>query len=169
MTVRNVLEVLVKQSVERHGQLVPIAELTYAVHIREGTEPTEDELLGLLREFSTRMARTFYFLDALDEAPLEIQYDLVDRLVSLDVQVFITSRPMQDLKSTFPEVHSFRIVAQDEDIELHIAKRLQSCPRLHSLLDRGGVSLKETLVSTVKSKCGGMYVYLPLVVSDLPF
>ncbi|KAH6888383.1 hypothetical protein BKA70DRAFT_1235469 [Coprinopsis sp. MPI-PUGE-AT-0042] len=156
VTVRSVLEVLVKQSVERHERFLPLVAQTYERHIRERTKPTEEQLLGLLREFIARTLITVYALDALDEAPVNIQLDLVKRLASLNARIFITSRPMQDLQVYFPKACCFDIAARSEDLDLHIAQKLESSPRLQSLLARGDAAQKELLISTVKSKCGGI-------------
>ncbi|KAH6901938.1 hypothetical protein BKA70DRAFT_1435536 [Coprinopsis sp. MPI-PUGE-AT-0042] len=41
VTVRNVLEILVKQILERHPDCQALIEQAYAQHLREGSEPTE--------------------------------------------------------------------------------------------------------------------------------
>jgi hypothetical protein len=156
VTVRQVLEVLVKQSVERHEILRPYAKEVYARHICEGTQPTEDQLAGLLQQFTAYMSITFYLLDALDEAPVDIQHDLVERLASLDARIFITSRPLRDVQAHFPDAHCFEIAARDRDVDLLIAKKLQSSPRLRALLGREDASVKQRVIATVKSKCDGM-------------
>jgi hypothetical protein len=52
MTVRSVLEVLVRQTIERHPAFLPLVHQVYAQHLREGTQPTEAQLLGLLCHFT---------------------------------------------------------------------------------------------------------------------
>jgi hypothetical protein len=155
LTVRGVLEVLVKQSVERHGQLKALYEEVYLPHIREGTRPTEEELLGLLWKFTKCIPESFYFLDALDEAPVEIQHDLIEKLATLNVRLFITSRHMEEVQSFFPDARCFKISAQEQDLDLHIAKRL-STPRLRTLLAQRDASFTDGVRSAIKSKCGGM-------------
>ena len=145
-----------KQSLERHNCLISRADKVYARHIREKTQPTEEELLGLLRWFTVRIPGTFYFLDALDEAPIDIQRELVDKLASVNARVFITSRPM-DVQVDFPKAHHFEIAARDQDLDLHISLKLQKTGvRLRKLLDEGDGSLKVYVISVIKSKCGGM-------------
>jgi hypothetical protein len=138
MTVRNVLEVLVKQTLERQPECRDLIEQAYAQHIREGTEPTEIELLSLLRELAGRMKCTFYILDA------------------LDVKIFITSRPLTTVQAKFPQAHIFIIAAQEVDIDLHIVKVLDECADLQEVLARAGPSLREEIISTIKQNCGGM-------------
>jgi hypothetical protein len=155
MTVRIVLEVLVKQTLERHPELQDLAEATYAQHLREDTEPTEAQLLTLLHRFTEAMAVTFYILDALDEAPKKIQLAVVDALASLNVKLFITSRPLEDVQAYFTEVHPFRIIAQDVDVDLHFSKVTKLNPALRQLFS-GDQSLRDEVLLTVKQNCGGM-------------
>jgi hypothetical protein len=155
MSVRHVLEVLVKQTLERHPEFQDLVEETYAQHLREDTEPTEAELLTLLHRFNERVAVTFYILDALDEAPKKIQLAVVEALASLNVKLFITSRPLEDVQAYFTEVHTFRIIAQDVDVDLHFAKVTKLNPTLRQLFD-GDQSLRDEVLSTVKQNCGGM-------------
>ncbi|KAH6911234.1 hypothetical protein BKA70DRAFT_1269854 [Coprinopsis sp. MPI-PUGE-AT-0042] len=72
-TVRDLLEVLVKQTVERHPASLSRCNELYNRHIREKTEPSVKELVGLLKRFmSELMMTTLCFLDALDEAPSDV-------------------------------------------------------------------------------------------------
>ncbi|KAH6888290.1 hypothetical protein BKA70DRAFT_59250 [Coprinopsis sp. MPI-PUGE-AT-0042] len=159
-TVRHFLLVLVKQTIERHANCIPIFNEVFARHIREKTPPSESELVQLLRRFSEVIAATFYFLDALDEAPPDVQFNLLKRLSTLDVKIFITSRPLAHLDACFPEAHRFSIRAQDRDLEVHIAKEIERSPLLQTILNQGGPSLRNKIMLTIKEKCEGMWVAL---------
>ncbi|KAH6911290.1 hypothetical protein BKA70DRAFT_1398828, partial [Coprinopsis sp. MPI-PUGE-AT-0042] len=85
VTVRDLLEVLVKQTIERHPASLPLCDELYARHIREQTEPSAKELLVLLKRFASElMMATYYFLDAIDEPPTDVQRDLLQALSSLN-------------------------------------------------------------------------------------
>jgi ankyrin repeat domain-containing protein 50 len=155
VSVRNILEVLVMQTLERHPDCLKVIEETYAHHLRERTEPTEAELLGILRQLIKGMDLTFYILDALDEAPTRIQLTIVQTLASLNVKLFITSRPLGTVEANFPEAHTFRIVAQDVDIDLHIVKCIKENAELQHLF-HVDPAFKEEVLSTIKQNCGGM-------------
>lgn len=99
MTVRTILEILVMQTLERHPECVGVIQQTYAKDLSERTEPTERQLLSLLHRLTEGMAATFYILDALDEAPSKIQLAIVKALASLNVKLFITSRPLKPLEA----------------------------------------------------------------------
>jgi hypothetical protein len=147
---------LVKQTVERHADCIALAEKAYARHLREKTQPTEAELLQLLQRFAGQKQGTFYFLDALDEAPDRVQLELVEKLASLGVRLFITSRPLKTVENFVPGVHSFAIAAQDYDLGLHINREIDRSPELRSLLHRAGLSVREGTVALIKDKCNGM-------------
>ena len=155
-TTQDFLEVLVKQTLERNPKCHPIACKVYARHIKEKTRPSEEELFNLLRQFTGMMLATFYFLDAMDEAPLDVQLELLEKLTSLNVGLFITSRPMDALQARFPAAHKYPIRAQDHDLDLHINKEISRSVFLQDILDAQGPELHERLVTKVKEKCGGM-------------
>ncbi|KAH6870878.1 hypothetical protein BKA70DRAFT_365676 [Coprinopsis sp. MPI-PUGE-AT-0042] len=167
LSVRNILEIIVKQTVERHPDCEWIAEKAYARHIREKTQPTESELLELLRQFTEVNAATFYFLDALDEAPDRIQVDLVLKLASLNVRLFITSRPLESVQARVPDAHRFLIVAQEGDLDLHINQEISRSRDLANLLENADPSLRDEIVLLVKSKCGGMFLHASLQLDAL--
>jgi hypothetical protein len=155
MTLRTVLEVLVKQTLERHPQCQAAVEQTYTQHLREDTEPSEVQLLALLRQLTEGMAMTFYVLDALDEAPKKVRLAVVKELATLNAKLFITSRALKSVQDNFPNAHILDIVAQAADIELHIAKAIEENAELQRLL-HAEPALRDVIFSTIKQNCGGM-------------
>ncbi|KAH6911299.1 hypothetical protein BKA70DRAFT_1146617 [Coprinopsis sp. MPI-PUGE-AT-0042] len=166
-TVRDFLEVLVKQTIERHSNCLPIFNEVYARHVRERSRPSEADLLHLLDRFTEVMESTFYFLEALDEAPSDIQLDILKKLSSLDVKLFVTSRPLPFLYASLPGIHRFTILAQDRDLDLHISKEISRGPVLQSIVNQGGPVLRQKIVSTLKQKCGGMFLHASLQLDAL--
>ncbi|KAH6905411.1 hypothetical protein BKA70DRAFT_1192258 [Coprinopsis sp. MPI-PUGE-AT-0042] len=165
-TTQSFLEVLVKQTIERHPGCLPLFNEVYGRHIREKTWPSEEELLGLLRQFTSTMV-TFYFLDALDEAPTAIQIEIIQRLTSLNVKLFITSRPLKDVEAAFLNVHRFPVVARPSDIDLHIEKEISLSGNLRAILEQGGTSLRDEVYTSIKEKCGGMFLHASLQLATL--
>ncbi|KAH6903563.1 hypothetical protein BKA70DRAFT_1110717, partial [Coprinopsis sp. MPI-PUGE-AT-0042] len=166
-TVRDFLLVLVKQTVERHADCLPLFNQVFARHIREKTLPSESELIQLLRRFAEVIAEIFYFLDALDEAPPDVQFDLLEKLSTLNVKIFITSRPLAHLDSCFPGAHRFSIRAQDRDLDLHISREIARSPVLRAILNQGGPELRDKIISAVKKKCEGMFLHASLQLDAL--
>ncbi|KAH6889029.1 hypothetical protein BKA70DRAFT_1163656 [Coprinopsis sp. MPI-PUGE-AT-0042] len=166
MTVRNILEILVMQTLERHSECQALVEQMYAQHLYERTEPTEAQLLGLLRQLTAGMAATFYVLDALDEAPVKVQLAILKTLASLDVKLFITSRPLKTVEDNFPNALTFHIIAQDTDIDLHIEKGISENAELQRVLN-ANPSLRDEIMSTIKGNCGGMFLHASLQLDAL--
>ena len=156
LTIRDVFEILVKQTVERHLECAFLAEQAYARHLHEKTQPTEAELFQLLHQCTETLPATFYVLEALDEAPERLQVDLVTKLASLNVRLFITSRPLKSVEGRVPNLCSFVIVAQEGDLDLHIEQEISRSRDLQGLLEEEEPSFKDEIVSTVKKNCGGM-------------
>ncbi|KAH6911265.1 hypothetical protein BKA70DRAFT_1099898, partial [Coprinopsis sp. MPI-PUGE-AT-0042] len=129
-------------------------------HIREKTEPSEKEVLGLLKRFTSELTTTtFYFLDALDEAPANVQLDLLDRLTSLNVKLFITSRPLKPLQARFPEAHHFPIVAQESDLDVHIGREMLRSMDLQAIIATASPGLEGRITVAIKKKCSGMFLH----------
>ncbi|KAH6909557.1 hypothetical protein BKA70DRAFT_1561777 [Coprinopsis sp. MPI-PUGE-AT-0042] len=159
ISVRRILESLLKQLVERDPGSLSIVGEVLAQHYREDTEPAEAELLDILRMLKQSRVAIFYVLDALDEAPTEVQLKLVKKLAGLGIKLFITSRPLKHLESSFPTARIFTIRAQDEDIDLHINEKIEENATLQNLLGQCDASVRAELLSTVKTKAGGMFLH----------
>jgi ankyrin repeat domain-containing protein 50 len=156
ITIRSVLEMLVKQTVELHWQCLGLAEKAYDQHLREETQPTEGELLDLLAQFNRVIPVTFYAIEALNEAPTDIQLTLVERLSSLNVKLFITSQPLPGVEEAAVGAKIVQISAQDRDLELHITQMLKKGRDVPGIVERGGPELREEIAVSVKTKCDGM-------------
>ncbi|KAH6915384.1 hypothetical protein BKA70DRAFT_575913 [Coprinopsis sp. MPI-PUGE-AT-0042] len=154
LTIRDILESLVKQIIERHFDLSPIVEGLYLKHQQEGTRPSQQQLVGMLTEFIKQGKALVFVLDALDEMRAADRPVFVGLLVSLDAKLFITSRPLDTLQTQFPQAQIFDIAAGRSDIDLHIKDFLRHCPDLMVLLK--GTDLEEHIVDTVHQKSGGM-------------
>lgn len=150
------LEVLIKQTVERHSQCYALAEQLYDQHLQEDTEPTVAELLDLLAQFTRAIPLTFYVIEALNEAPNAIQLSLVKNLSSLNIKLFVTSQPLPEVEQSFPDAEMVQITAQDRDLDLLMEQEFQKRKYLPGVMERGGPTLRKDLMATVKSKCDGM-------------
>lgn len=156
-TLRDLLEVLVRQTIERHPAALPLCKDVYSSHIREKTVPSTKELLGLLKRFTSEVTTaTFYFLDALDEAPADLRIDLLESLASLNVKLFITSRPLNGLEARIPNTHRFPICARDRDLDVHISKEISRSMELQAILADSSPGLGGRITLTIKRNCSGM-------------
>ncbi|KAH6899219.1 hypothetical protein BKA70DRAFT_1198452, partial [Coprinopsis sp. MPI-PUGE-AT-0042] len=165
LTIRDVLESLVRQLVERHIDLLPIIQDLYAKHKQERTRPTQEDLMVALVEFVKRGKILFLVLDALDEMRAEDRPILLRLLISLGAKLFITSRPLEILQQQCPTAQVFNIAASPSDIDLHIKDFLQRSPEVMALLK--GTDLRERIIEIVHRKSGGMFLHAKLQLEAL--
>ncbi|KAH6903962.1 hypothetical protein BKA70DRAFT_1110126, partial [Coprinopsis sp. MPI-PUGE-AT-0042] len=165
LTIRDILESLVKQLVERHTDLVPIVQDQYAKHKHEGTKPSPQELTRLLAEFIRGGKTLFFVMDALDEMRFEDRPVLLKLLASLDAKLFITSRPLDTLQRQHPQAHVFNIAASPFDLNLHIKEFLQHSPEVMVLLE--GTDFEEHISEVIHKKSGGMFLHAKLQLEAL--
>ncbi|KAH6902519.1 hypothetical protein BKA70DRAFT_1567667 [Coprinopsis sp. MPI-PUGE-AT-0042] len=165
LAIRDILESLVKQILERHEDLLPVVQGLYAKHKREKTKPSQHDLVGALEEFVERGKTLFFVLDALDEMRAEERPILLRLLASLDAMLFITSRPLETLQTQFPQAQVFKIAASPSDLDLHIKHFLRHSPDVVALLD--GTDLEEHIVQTIHRKSGGMFLHARLQLEAL--
>ncbi|KAH6903940.1 hypothetical protein BKA70DRAFT_1403731 [Coprinopsis sp. MPI-PUGE-AT-0042] len=165
LTVRDVLELLVKQIVERHIDLVPIIEGLYAKHKREKTKPSQQELVDALAEFTRGGKCLFFVLDALDEMRVKDRPILVNLLASLEAKLFITSRPLEILQRRHPQAQVFNIAATMSDLDLYMKDFLRHSPEVVALLE--GTDLEERIAQTIHRTSGGMFLHAQLQLEAL--
>lgn len=154
LAVRDILESLVKQIVERHLDLVPVVAGLYTKHQQERTKPSQQDLMGVLAEFVRYGKSLLFVLDAFDEMRLEDRPILLRLLASLEAKIFITSRPLELLQGQYPQAQVFNIAASPSDLDLHIKDFLRHSPEVMALLE--GTDIEERIVETIHPTSGGM-------------
>ncbi|KAH6879709.1 hypothetical protein BKA70DRAFT_1576154 [Coprinopsis sp. MPI-PUGE-AT-0042] len=165
LAIKDILESLVKQIVERHTDLVPLIEALYARHKHERTKPSQQDLMEVLEGFVRYGKTLFFILDALDEMRAEDRAILLRLLVSLDAKLFITSRPLAALQRQFADAQFFDIAANPSDLDLHIKHFLRHSPEVISLLE--GTDLEEQIAEAIHQKSGGMFLHAKLQLEAL--
>ena len=134
MAVRDILAALVRQLVERFPHLLSAVEPLYTKHSLYMTKPTQRELIDVIRSMCSCFRIAYFFIDGLDEALDDQQFDLLDTLKSIKANFFITSRPLIRLKDVLPNAQFFDIAAQNEDIELHVRRQIDRNTALGQVL-----------------------------------
>ncbi|KAH6891579.1 hypothetical protein BKA70DRAFT_1201661 [Coprinopsis sp. MPI-PUGE-AT-0042] len=162
MKVRDILAALVRQLLERFPHLLCVVEPMYAKHNLERTKPTQSELINVIRDIYSRFRIAFLFIDGLDEALYDEQFDLLDTLKSVRANVFITSRPLVRLKDVLPNVEFFGIAAKGEDIALLVSLHIVRNPDLGQVL--AGDEERETVVNKICESSCGMFLHASLMV-----
>ncbi|KAH6902562.1 ankyrin repeat-containing domain protein [Coprinopsis sp. MPI-PUGE-AT-0042] len=164
LTIRDILECLVKQIVERHADVIPLAEGLYSRHQRERTKASQQDLIGLLAQMAN-MGKTFFVLDALDELRAEDRPVLIRFLVSLEARLFVTSRPLDSLRRRFPQAQFVDLAARPSDIDIHIREFLSRNPDLLESLE--GSDYVQIIIETIRRKSGGMFLHANLQLEAL--
>ncbi|KAH6908128.1 hypothetical protein BKA70DRAFT_1562748 [Coprinopsis sp. MPI-PUGE-AT-0042] len=164
VSVTEILAALVRQQLEQCPSLLQFVEPLYKQNALQGTKLTQQELLGLLRQFSC-VIRVTYIIDGLDEASYDTQFDLVEAIASLNARFLITSRPLDRLRSTIPDAVFFEVVAHAEDIELLVAQKIQRDPRFARFLEKH--KMKGEVVAKVTQNSRGMFLHAALQIEML--
>ncbi|KAH6908060.1 hypothetical protein BKA70DRAFT_1427290 [Coprinopsis sp. MPI-PUGE-AT-0042] len=138
MKVRDILAALVRQLLERFPHLLSVVEGLYAQHSLERTTPTQTELIDVMRKIFGCFRIAYLFVDGLDEALYDEQFDLLDTLKTVPANFFITSRPLVRLKDVLPNVEFFNITAQHGDIQLLVSQHIDRNPDLRQILAAEG-------------------------------
>ncbi|KAH6919202.1 hypothetical protein BKA70DRAFT_43612 [Coprinopsis sp. MPI-PUGE-AT-0042] len=165
MSVRDILASLVRQFLERHPSLIPFAEPLYQRHSLERTKPTQADLVRLLVTMAKQFEMSYFGLDGLDEAKDDVQFNVLKIFSSLDVNFFITSRPLKMLESVLPQARHFNIAAHEDDIDLMFRERIDQNPACGHLFSRE--TFREEIIQAIKHKSSGMFLHAALQVEAL--
>ncbi|KAH6902875.1 ankyrin repeat-containing domain protein [Coprinopsis sp. MPI-PUGE-AT-0042] len=162
MKVRDILAALVRQILERYPHHLPTVKPLYTKHDLQRTSPTQSELVDVIRAICKSFKIARLFIDGLDEALYDEQFDLLATLKSVPANFFITSRPLLRLNDVLPDVKMFDIAAQNTDIELLVSQHIDRNPDLRQML-----VADEQRVRVIKKICQsshGMFLHASLMV-----
>ncbi|TFK18074.1 hypothetical protein FA15DRAFT_274980 [Coprinopsis marcescibilis] len=161
--VKDILAALVKQLLERYSSLVwQFIKPFYDHHQESGTSPSQQDLLDLLQQISNSgvFSMSYYVIDGLDEAPGDVQIDIISAFNSMGINFCLTSRPIDSLKEYVPRAVYVNIVVKNPDVLLLIEQRVERMPALRRLLKDPAV--KQEVVSAILSKSSGMFLLVSL-------
>ncbi|KAH6902662.1 ankyrin repeat-containing domain protein [Coprinopsis sp. MPI-PUGE-AT-0042] len=165
LSIQDILESLVQQIVERHSDFIALVENLYAKHKHERTTPSQYDLVRLLSELVKNGKTIFVVLDALDELAVQDRPILLELLASVEVKLFITSRPLETLQQNFSQAQFVKIEAHPSDIDLHIKESLRRNPDLKELVE--GCEFENWIIETIHEKYGGMFLHANLQLQAL--
>ncbi|TFK23323.1 ankyrin [Coprinopsis marcescibilis] len=161
-TVEDILAGLLRQILEDYPQTIIYIQPMYDYHSLRKTRPSKQELIGVLEAIFTSnlFDEKFCSLDGLDEAKLITQFELLDHLSQLPINLLITSRPLHLLEGKLPMADHFSITIQNSDIESLIEERVLHRPALQYLLAQD--EIRKMVVETMMKKASGMFLYATL-------
>ncbi|TFK27259.1 ankyrin [Coprinopsis marcescibilis] len=160
--IKIILAAIIRQILEDYPLTVVFVKPLYEKHKLRNTRPTEGELIELLTTiFTSEMFdQRFLFVDGLDEATSETQFDILDTLCKLPLNTLFTSRPLPLLKDSVPEAIFFDIIVRDADIERLISEKVRGMKTLAKLLEQDG--WRERVLKAVLKKSSGMFLVASL-------
>ncbi|KAH6891554.1 hypothetical protein BKA70DRAFT_850720 [Coprinopsis sp. MPI-PUGE-AT-0042] len=162
MKVRDILAALVRQLLERFPHLLSVVEPLYAQHKLERTNPTQGDLIDAIRKICSGFQMAYLFIDGLDEALYDEQFDLLDTLKTVPANFFFTSRPLVRLKAVLPNAEFFDIAARNEDIELLVSQHIDRNLDLQQVLATDGQ--RESVIKKIYESSRGMFLHASLMV-----
>ncbi|EAU81538.2 ankyrin repeat domain-containing protein 44 [Coprinopsis cinerea okayama7 len=165
LAVTDVVKSLIKQCIERNHDLAGLVEPLYSKHELEGTEPSIDELVDVLQMLEGYFGRVYYVVDGVDEAHLDVRFDLIQVINKLQGNIMLTSRPLDDLAGDLKHAVFCTLAAQDHDIELHMEEKLQRYKQLRRVLDQH--SCKEEILKQIIEKAEGMFLHAALQLESI--
>ncbi|EAU90687.2 2-5A-dependent ribonuclease [Coprinopsis cinerea okayama7 len=165
LTISDILKTLVKECLKRHPGAAEDILPFYEQHKRDETEPTLDDLVDLLKQLERRFKCVFYIIDGVDEALVDVRFDLIKVMNELHGNIILTSRPLDDLGRKLKHSVLFTIEAQEEDVRLLVDDRLERNDGLSELLADNNE--KEAVVRKITTKAGGMILHAVLQVEAL--
>ncbi|KAH6902862.1 hypothetical protein BKA70DRAFT_1516948 [Coprinopsis sp. MPI-PUGE-AT-0042] len=131
------------------------------------TEPTQEDLIDAIQKILRCFRIAYLFIDGLDEALYDEQFDLLDTLKSVPANFFITSRPLVRLKDVLPNAKFFDIAAQEEDIKLLVAQHIDRNPDLRQVLE--GDEQRERVIKKICETSQGMFLHASLMVEAVRY
>ncbi|KAG2004358.1 ankyrin repeat domain-containing protein 50 [Coprinopsis cinerea AmutBmut pab1-1] len=167
LTVKDILEGIVRQCLERHPDIAPLILPVLQRHRRERTRPSVTELVDLLRTIEEHFDIVFYVIDGLDEARITTQFDLVKVINSLGGSFALTSRPLKTLENDLHSVTFYQVCADRGDIQRLVKEKIQQHSHLRGLLQKH--QCEGRVVSQIVDKSGGMFIHAALQVQALVF
>ncbi|TFK27701.1 ankyrin [Coprinopsis marcescibilis] len=161
--ITTILAALLRQILERYPSVLPFVQALYERHNLEQTQPDQGDLITVLLEIATSglFSSSFFVLDGLDEASVDVQFDLIETLESLPIRFLLTSRPLDLLKDQVPGAVFFNIAASDADIAVLVEEKIDRIPTLRRLLRQNG-NLKGEVVAKIMEKSSGMFLLASL-------
>ncbi|TFK28964.1 hypothetical protein FA15DRAFT_455264 [Coprinopsis marcescibilis] len=162
LPVKAVMAAIIRQILEDYPSTIGFVKPLYDKHELRGTSPTEMELVEVLKAIFTcdMFDQRFLSVDGLDEATSQTQFDILDTLSQLPLNVLFTSRPLPLLKDSVPEARLFDIIVRDADIERMIDTKVRSMKTLEKLLRQDG--WRERVLKAVVEKSSGMFLLASL-------
>ncbi|KAF6741448.1 hypothetical protein DFP72DRAFT_944051 [Ephemerocybe angulata] len=125
--------------------------------LQDGDELTETELIVAFREVVKLFRKVLIIIDGLDEVSDSVKEALLRTLPTMDINLLITSRPLDLFTYHTPNALRFQIEALGDDIELFVTHAVQESASLHAITQDDS-DLLQLVKDEVKKKSEGMFL-----------
>jgi Cdc6-like AAA superfamily ATPase len=152
---------LLKQLVRQRPSLLNVVKSFYDIHKPKHTRPSFDEFLKVFQDVAASYSRTFIIVDALDECQIShegrgmFMQEIFNIQSKLRVNIFVTSRFIQEIEARFDKSIRLEIRASNDDVQKYLDQKLQNATST-VLKDH---SLQGEIKSKITQAAGGMYVF----------
>ncbi|KAF5633561.1 ankyrin protein [Fusarium sp. NRRL 25303] len=167
-TAKELLASLLKQLLQSLPAIPESIKLLYQRHKNNGSPPLLEDISSKLLSATKLFSRVFIIVDALDECRITdgTRKKFLEEIFKLQLHskanVFITSRPMPDVKDQFQTSITLEVRATDADVERFLRGQM---PQLPSFFRRDG--LEELVISQVVRSVKGMFLLAQLHLDSL--
>jgi hypothetical protein len=151
---------LLKQLLQKLSSVPDSVKTVYNQHKDKHTRPSVDEILKALESVIATFSRVYIAVDALDECQLSggCRPKFLSSILGLQARtgakLFITSRPLPDIRKEFKNCLSLEILASDEDIRRYLTGHMLQLPNFIFSKPQ----LQEEIKTEIAKAAQGMYV-----------
>ena len=153
-TLSNILGSLLQQLVWRRPSLSSSVRTLYEDYQRGQGRPDPMAMAQLLRTEVSTYAKTFIVVDGLDEASTTVCTRLLNILHTLDVKLFVSSRPLTDVVVDLHEAIRIDMLAGGSDLKAFIRYELSNST-LVSPLSATDSSPQHSIIEKIVEKSNG--------------
>ncbi|KAL6897202.1 ankyrin repeat-containing domain protein [Trichoderma evansii] len=166
---QDLVESLLKQLVQKQTTIPECVQALYKECRKELRRPSLDEVSEALRTVSSIYSKVFILIDALDECQDTggCRKNFLSRIFKLqterNINIFATSRYIQDIVDAFHQSICFDISAKDEDVQAYLDNHMA---RLPPFVLRSP-DLQNEIKAKICQRSNGMFLLVRLHIDSL--
>ncbi len=158
-TLNNTVASLLKQIIQSWTTVSEKAKSLHDAHSQLQTRPALSELQSMLESELNYFSKVYIVIDALDEcteaADTRTKLLTTVRSLNMDVNLLITSRPLDTIGTMLEGMPQLKIKAKSDDIRTYALARVSHDIPLVGRKDNDG-QLQEEILKVVADKADGM-------------
>ncbi|KAF4334671.1 purine and uridine phosphorylase [Fusarium beomiforme] len=168
-TAHGLLSSLLKQLSQHLPSIPKVVQSLYETHNKEKTRPSLDGIISALQSVSMMYKKVYIMVDALNECEgsglcrIKFLAELFKLQCHCSANIFVTSRPLEDITSFFADSSRLPIAATKEDIGENLKGHfgeLRSCVKSNHLL-------QEAIKKEISEAVDGMFLLAEIFLQSL--